>query len=111
MYGLFVLPESLGREQRSAFSWKRANPVGSLRLFLSAKGLLVLAGVLVLGYTAQQVVVQVYVIYADTRFGWADRTVGISLAVVGVFTILYGALLVKPLGQSLASAARWCWDM
>jgi DHA1 family tetracycline resistance protein-like MFS transporter len=96
MYGLFVLPESLGNAQRSAFSWKRANPVGSLRLFLSAKGLLPLAGVLVLGYTAQQVLVQVYVIYADTRFGWSDRTVGLSLAVVGVSTILYGALLVKP---------------
>src|SRR6185295_20096183 len=31
MYGLFVLPESLPPERRSGFSWKRANPVGSLR--------------------------------------------------------------------------------
>ncbi len=101
MYGLFVLPESLPVGSRSAFSWKRANPVGSLRLFMSAKGLLPLAGVLVLGYTAQQVLQQVYVFYADTRFGWSDRTVGLSLAVVGVFTILYGALLVKPLVAKL----------
>src|SRR5690349_3151422 len=28
MYGLFVLPESLGRDKRALFSWKRANPVG-----------------------------------------------------------------------------------
>src|ERR1700679_2536051 len=29
MYGLFVLPESLKKENRSRFSWKRANPGGA----------------------------------------------------------------------------------
>src|SRR5579871_1549283 len=52
MYGLFVLPESLPKELRNSFSWKRANPVGSLRLFQSAKGLVPLAGVLLTGYIA-----------------------------------------------------------
>ena len=28
MYGLFVLPESLSKERRAPFSWKRANPDG-----------------------------------------------------------------------------------
>ena len=32
MYGLFVLPESLSKENRTPFSWARANPVGSLTL-------------------------------------------------------------------------------
>src|SRR5215468_659424 len=32
LYGTFVLPESLPKEKRSAFSWRRANPVGALRL-------------------------------------------------------------------------------
>ncbi|HEX9006967.1 MAG TPA: MFS transporter, partial [Bacteroidota bacterium] len=30
LYGLFVLPESLPREHRRPFEWKRANPVSSL---------------------------------------------------------------------------------
>src|SRR5215471_13472630 len=34
-YGLFVLPESLRPEQRQRFSWKRANPLGSLKLLRS----------------------------------------------------------------------------
>ena len=34
-YGYFVLPESLPPEKRSAFSWKRANPVGALVLLRS----------------------------------------------------------------------------
>ncbi|HEX3935102.1 MAG TPA: MFS transporter, partial [Puia sp.] len=31
IYGYFVLPESLSKENRRAFDWKRANPFGSLR--------------------------------------------------------------------------------
>ena len=30
LYGYFVLPESLSKENRRQFEWKRANPVGSL---------------------------------------------------------------------------------
>src|SRR5271163_4955056 len=96
MYGLFVLPESLIKEHRSAFSWKRANPVGSLSLMSRNRVLLGIAGLLLLGYIAQQSLMNVYVIYADYRYHWSDRTVGLSLAVVGIFSGLYGALLVKP---------------
>ena len=49
-----------------------------------------------LGYIAQQVLMNVYVIYCDYRYHWTDRTVGLSLAVVGICSGLYGALLVKP---------------
>jgi DHA1 family tetracycline resistance protein-like MFS transporter len=95
MYGLFVLPESLKKENRSPFSWRRANPVGSVALLGRKKVLLGMAAVLLLGYTAQQSLMNVYVIYADYRYHWTDRTVGLSLAVVGIFSGLYGALLVK----------------
>jgi DHA1 family tetracycline resistance protein-like MFS transporter len=96
MYGLFVLPESLSREHRSAFSWKRANPVGSISLLSRNRVLLGIAGLLLLGYIAQQSLMNVYVIYADYRYHWTSRTVGLSLAVIGIFSGFYGALLVKP---------------
>jgi DHA1 family tetracycline resistance protein-like MFS transporter len=35
MYGFFVLPESLPRDRREAFSWRRANPMGSFKLLRS----------------------------------------------------------------------------
>ena len=95
MYGVFVLPESLKMENRSPFSWRRANPVGSVALLGRKKVLLGMAAVLLLGYTAQQSLMNVYVIYCDYRFHWTDRTVGLSLATVGLFSGLYGALLVK----------------
>jgi DHA1 family tetracycline resistance protein-like MFS transporter len=97
MYGLFVLPESLDHKHRSSFSWKRANPVGSLRLLKNNKVLLGLSAVLVLGYLAQQSLQNVYVLMADYRYGWSDKSVGWSLALVAVFSGFYGAGLVKPL--------------
>jgi len=97
LYGLFVLPESLKPEMRKPkINWARANPVGSLALFGRMKGMLPLAGLLLMGYIAQQSLMNVYVIYAGVRYGWTVRTVGISLAVVGVCQGLYGVLLVKP---------------
>jgi DHA1 family tetracycline resistance protein-like MFS transporter len=101
MYGLFVLPESLSREHRSPFSWKRANPVGSLSLLRNNKVLLGLSGVLILGYLAQQSLMSVYVLYADYRYGWSDRSVGLSLALVGLFSGVYGAGLVRPIVKRL----------
>jgi DHA1 family tetracycline resistance protein-like MFS transporter len=41
------------------------------------------------------------VIYADYRYHWSDSTVGLSLAVVGIFSALYGAVLVKPAVKAL----------
>ena len=95
IYGVFVLPESLKKENRSPFSWRRANPVGSVALIGRSKVLIGMAAVLLLGYTAQQSLMNVYVIYCDYRYHWTDRTVGLSLATVGIFSGLYGALLVK----------------
>ncbi len=96
LYGIFVLPESLTTANRMAFSWRRANPVGSLTL-LRRDAMLLMAGVLLLGYVAQQSLMNVYVIYADYRYGWTNRTVGLSLAVIGICSALYGGLLVKPI--------------
>jgi MFS transporter, DHA1 family, tetracycline resistance protein len=100
LYGLFVLPESLSKENRSPFSWTRANPVGSLSM-LRHGGMIAIATVLLLGYIAQQSLMNVYVIYADYRYHWTDRTVGFSLATIGICTAIYGALLVKPVVAKL----------
>jgi len=103
VYGYFVLPESLGKENRSTFSWKRANPMGSVRMLVRTRTLTSLSGVLLLGYIAQNSLLNVYVVYADYRYHWNDRTVGISLAALGAVTILYGFFLVR-------RASKWVGD-
>jgi len=96
-YGLFVLPESLTPEKRQAqFSWKKANPVGALRLLRSHAELLGLAGVNFLGYLAHEVYLTVWVLYVMYRFGWNQSQVGTSLAVVGISSIVVSGVLVGP---------------
>jgi DHA1 family tetracycline resistance protein-like MFS transporter len=97
LYGLFVLPESLTKQNRGAFSWRKANPLGSLTLLRRHRVLLGFGGVMFLGYVAHQVLTSTYVLYADYRYQWTDRTVGLSLAAVGIFSALTGAVLVKPI--------------
>jgi DHA1 family tetracycline resistance protein-like MFS transporter len=101
LYGLFVLPESLALSRRARFSWKRANPFGSLVLLKSHHSLLGIAGVMFLGYVAHQVLMSVYVLYVDFRYHWTAQTVGWSLATVGICSGVVGALLVKPLVKLL----------
>ncbi len=95
VYGFFVLPESLPREHRSPFRWARANPVGSVRMLSRTRTLLVLSGVLLLGYVAQNSLLNVYVLYTQYRYHWSTRMIGISLGALGAITILYGVFLVR----------------
>ena len=95
-YGLFVLPESLPRSRRTAFSWRRANPVAALGLLRSHRELIGLAGVILLFNLAHEVFPSVYVLYADTRFGLSDLTVGLMLGTAGVCSALVQGKLIKP---------------
>jgi DHA1 family tetracycline resistance protein-like MFS transporter len=94
-YGLLVLPESLPAEKRSqTLRWRKANPVGALKLLRSHRELFGLAAVNFLGYLAHEVYATVFVLYATERYGWTKEAVGESLAVVGVSTMITSALLV-----------------
>jgi DHA1 family tetracycline resistance protein-like MFS transporter len=95
-YGLLVLPESLPAERRMAFSWARANPVGSLRLLAEHRELLGLAGVAFLFHLAHNVLPAVAVLYASYRYGWTSKTMGLTLAAVGVASGIVQAGLIKP---------------
>lgn len=92
----FVLPESLPPEKRMGFSWRRANPVGSLKLLASHRQLLGLAAVDSLGNFAHQVLPAVFVLYAGHRYGWGETTVGLTLAFVGICTAIVQGALVGP---------------
>ena len=97
LYGLFVLPESLPRERRTAFSWARANPVGSLRLLRSHPELFGLAGVTFLYYVAHEVLPSTFVLYTSYRYRWNPGMVGLTLALVGVCTAIVSGKLVGPI--------------
>jgi MFS transporter, DHA1 family, tetracycline resistance protein len=94
LYGVVVLPESLPRERRSAFDWRRANPLGSLRLLRSHRELFGLASASFLGFIAHEVLPSVFVLYADYRYGWDNRTMGLFLAGVGISGMIVSGWLI-----------------
>jgi DHA1 family tetracycline resistance protein-like MFS transporter len=95
-YGVVVLPESLPAERRMAFSWARANPMGSLRLLSERRELLGLAGVAFLYQLAHVVLPAVTVLYTSYRYGWDNKTMGLTLAAVGVASGIVQAGLIQP---------------
>jgi DHA1 family tetracycline resistance protein-like MFS transporter len=95
-YGFFVLPESLPPEKRSDFSWRRANPLGSLKLLRSHGGLIGLASAAFLYYLAHESLPSMYVLYTDYRYDWSERDVGLALAAVGLSSTIVSAALIGP---------------
>jgi len=96
MYGLFILPESLPPEKRRAFEWRRANPLGSLKLLRSHPELSGLAVVVFLSNLAHVALPATFVLYAGYRYGWDARDVGFVLAGVGVCSAIVQGAVVGP---------------
>jgi DHA1 family tetracycline resistance protein-like MFS transporter len=97
MYGFLVLPESLAAEKRQTeFRWKKANPVGALKLLRSHHELFGLAVVNFLAYLAHEVYATVWVLYAMYRYNWNEKQIGMSLAIVGITSMITMAGLVGP---------------
>jgi MFS transporter, DHA1 family, tetracycline resistance protein len=85
LYGYIFVPESLRQEHRKIFTLRRANPIGSLVLLRSHPELWKLASLQFLAYVSHEVFV-IWALYAIYRFAWNQTIIGISLALVGVFT-------------------------
>jgi MFS transporter, DHA1 family, tetracycline resistance protein len=102
LYGLFVLPESLPPERRTQrMEWKRANPLGSLRLLRSHHELWGLTWVNFITYLAHEVFPNIWVIYCIAAFGWSTGSIGLTLALVGTVAAINQATLVGPVVKRL----------
>lgn len=84
LYGYFFLPESLSKENRRPFEWKRANPFGSLKFLTRHPEIGGLAMGFFLIYLGSQSVQGNWNFFTIYRFHWSEKMVGISLAIVGV---------------------------
>jgi len=93
-YGYFVLPESLDKEHRRKFDWKRANPIGSFKQLGKYKALAGLAIAFTLVYIAQKAVEYQLPFYVYEKFQWSMRSVGFLGLFIGVLLIgIQGGLI------------------
>jgi DHA1 family tetracycline resistance protein-like MFS transporter len=104
-YGLVILPESLPIARRARFAWRRANPFGALALLRSQALLLRLAFVNFLGNLAHAVLPSIGVLYMMYRYGWNESLVGLTLAAVGVASIVVQGLVVGPVTRWVGERA------
>jgi DHA1 family tetracycline resistance protein-like MFS transporter len=84
LYGYFVLPESLSKENRRGFEWRRANPLGSLMQLKKYPGVGELVISLVLIYIAAHAVQSNWSFFNIEKFQWTPKMIGISLGLVGL---------------------------
>ena len=101
LYGFFLLPESLKPENRRAFDWKRANPIGALIALKRFPAVLSLAEAYFIMMLAQVMLQSNWALYTDYRYGWSPLQIGLSLMFVGVATGLVQAVLIKKIVSSL----------
>jgi len=100
-YGFFVLPESLPRDKRRPFDFRRANPVGTLLQMRRYPVVLGLLAALFLWSIANQVMPATWSYYVKLRFGWSEAMIGASLATAGLVMVTSQAVFLRMLAPRL----------
>ena len=96
-FGFFVLPETLPKENRRPFEWRRADP---LRALLRVRHLPAVAGlmwVLLIFCVGQNVYAVIWSYFTIEKFDWPIATVGLSLAAYGFCAALVQIFLLGPM--------------
>ena len=106
LYGYFILPESLAKENRRPFDIKRANPFSSIKNLSRYTVILGLVGSLICIYIAGNANQSTWGYITMEKFKWDAKMVGLSLGWVG-FTVgmVQGVLsryIIPKLGQTNA---------
>jgi DHA1 family tetracycline resistance protein-like MFS transporter len=103
LYGYFILPESLSKDNRRAFSLKRANPIGAflnLRKYPKLIGLVVSIFLL---YTASHAVHSNWSYFTMYKFNWDEKMVGISLGAIGLLVGIVQGGLIRVINPKLGN--------
>lgn len=95
VYGFIFLPETLAVDKRRAFSWKRANPLGSVIALGRIKGVKSLIFILFLLATAHTVYPTTYTFSTQEGLGWTAGDVGLSLGAFGIASMIVQGGLIR----------------
>ncbi|MGH1517878.1 TCR/Tet family MFS transporter [Chryseobacterium sp. JK1] len=95
LYGLLILPESLAKDRRRSFSWKRANPIGTVNFLRKQSKISNLVIALILVYVALHAVQSNWHFFTMYKFNWTERTVGLSLGLLGLLLGLVQGILIR----------------
>lgn len=92
--GIFILPETVTDRIRRPFAWSRANPLGALLDLGRQDRVGRLTLLFFLYQTAFFVYPAIWAYFAEERFGWGPRMIGISLGLFGIsLAVVQGGLI------------------
>ncbi|MHA7900222.1 MAG: TCR/Tet family MFS transporter [Henriciella sp.] len=83
LWGYFTFPETLKPENRRAFSWARANPLGSLISIGRYPSVLIVLGALFLIQLGNHSYSSIWAFYVSEVAGWTPFLIGLSISVYG----------------------------
>ena len=95
VYGLIFLPETLPKEKRRPFEWKRSNPFGSIDSLGRIKGVKGLIFILFMLGMAHTVYPSTYAFSTLEGLGWTSADVGYSLGAFGIASLIVQGGLIR----------------
>jgi MFS transporter, DHA1 family, tetracycline resistance protein len=109
VFGFFVMPETLTKENRRSFDLRRANPMGTLltlRKYPMVIGMITALFLFLLGHHALP---STWTYFTIEKFQWSESQVGYSFAFVGALMVFTQAVLLRRvlpvIGQHKAALA------
>ncbi len=94
--GYFVMPETLAPEKRRAFSWARANPLGSIISVARSPIALAVLAALFCVQLASQSYNSIWAFFTIEVAGWTPRAIGLSVALYGFLMAIVQGVLTGP---------------
>lgn len=114
-YGALVLPETLARNLRRPFNWRRANPTGALISLRRYPMVFGIVGAYVLFQLGHHVLPATWSYFTIEKFDWSPREIGYSLGAVGIMMVLVQAVLLRlvlpKIGPRRAAYAGYCFTI
>ncbi|MFN5324927.1 MAG: TCR/Tet family MFS transporter [Bacteroidota bacterium] len=103
LYGYFILPESLPKDKRRRFEWKRSNPLGVLLRLRTNHVVVGMLATVFFYYAASHAVQTNWTYYTIYRFEWSESMVGYSLGLAGLLSGIVQGLLIRVLVPRIGS--------
>lgn len=95
VYGYIFLPETLALNKRRAFSWRRANPLGTLKTIIALPQLGGFLAVMFIFSFAHFAYPSCYSFFTQEQFQWGPGETGMSLAFYGLAAAFVQGYLIR----------------
>lgn len=101
LFGIFVLPESLPRERRRSFSWRRANPLGAIKMLQHYPGVLLYALAIVVHLIGHNVYPSTWSFFMTAKFEASTALIGATFMATGISMALAQAFITGRLSKRI----------